>query len=144
MNQEGLLCNEHQRIMPAASVNQRFNKYVSSICMVAMFCSSIAISGCAVSRSPVTGKKRAYAYSWDQEVNLGREADPQIVAQYGDYCNFGWFNPPDQLQGLLDTLKSHCKDSNLMNFSYIKFCTQKHVENSSNKKHPRFLLMKRM
>jgi len=33
----------------------------------------------------VTGKKRAYGYSWQQEIALGKEADPQIVAQYGLY-----------------------------------------------------------
>jgi predicted Zn-dependent protease len=55
--------------------------------MVGMLCVSFSISGCAVSRSPVTGKKRAYAYSWEQEVQLGREADPQIVTQYGAYVD---------------------------------------------------------
>ena len=42
-------------------------------------------SGCVVSRSPVTGNKRAYAYTWQQEIALGRDADQQIVAQYGLY-----------------------------------------------------------
>ena len=32
-----------------------------------------------------------------------------ILAKYGNYCNFGWFTPPDKLQDLLDTLKDHCK-----------------------------------
>ena len=42
-------------------------------------------AGCAVSRSPITGRKRAYAYTWQQEIQLGREADQQIIAQYGLY-----------------------------------------------------------
>lgn len=42
-------------------------------------------SGCVVQRSPITDNKRAYAYSWDQEIQIGREADPQIIAQYGLY-----------------------------------------------------------
>lgn len=43
------------------------------------------IASCSVSTSPVTGRKRAYGYSWDQELKLGREADPAIVAEYGTY-----------------------------------------------------------
>lgn len=40
---------------------------------------------CVLQKSPVTGKKRAYAYSWQQEVNLGREADGQIIEYFGLY-----------------------------------------------------------
>lgn len=43
------------------------------------------ISGCVVSRSPITGNKRAYGYTWQQEIALGTEADKQIVAQFGLY-----------------------------------------------------------
>lgn len=43
------------------------------------------IGSCTVSRSPVTGRKRAYGYSWQQELQIGREADPSIVAEYGVY-----------------------------------------------------------
>ena len=43
------------------------------------------LTGCSVSESPVTGKKRAYGYSWEQEIQIGREADPQIVAEFGAY-----------------------------------------------------------
>ena len=41
------------------------------------------LDGCAVQKSPITGKKRAYGYTWAQEVQIGRESDPQIVAQFG-------------------------------------------------------------
>ncbi|HEX6039320.1 M48 family metalloprotease [Longimicrobium sp.] len=46
---------------------------------------ALALGACAVSMSPVTGRKRAYAYSWEQEVRLGRAVDRQITAQYGTY-----------------------------------------------------------
>ena len=36
-------------------------------------------------RSPITGKKRAYGYSWQEEIELGRDADKEITAQYGIY-----------------------------------------------------------
>lgn len=39
----------------------------------------------------------------------GKKRTLNIVAKYGDYCNFGWFVPTDKLRDLLDTLKDHCK-----------------------------------
>ncbi len=46
---------------------------------------AVLFSGCVVQRSPITGKKRAYGYSWAQEIQIGQESDPQIVAQFGLY-----------------------------------------------------------
>ena len=46
---------------------------------------TVLFAGCTVSRSPITGKKRLYGYSWAQEVQIGKESDPQIVAQFGLY-----------------------------------------------------------
>ncbi len=43
----------------------------------------IGISGCAV--NPVTGKKQVSLMSENQELALGAEADPQIIAQFGLY-----------------------------------------------------------
>jgi predicted Zn-dependent protease len=40
---------------------------------------------CSYQSSPVTGQKRLYAYSWQQEVAMGQEADSQIIAYYGLY-----------------------------------------------------------
>ncbi len=45
----------------------------------------LGLSACVVQRSPVTGKKRAYAYTWEQEVEMGKEANVQIRQQYGLY-----------------------------------------------------------
>lgn len=42
-------------------------------------------SGCVRERSPITGEHRYYAYSWEQEQKLGREADQQLVQQLGVY-----------------------------------------------------------
>lgn len=45
---------------------------------------TLAFTTCvSLQESPVTGKKRAYAYSWSDEVKMGREYDPQIVAEFG-------------------------------------------------------------
>lgn len=50
-----------------------------------MLVAAIAIAGCVVQRNPVTGNKRAYGYTWQQERQIGAEADPAIIAQYGLY-----------------------------------------------------------
>jgi predicted Zn-dependent protease len=43
-------------------------------------------SGCvSTGVNPVSGNTRAYGYSWEQEVQLGQEADDQIQSQYGVY-----------------------------------------------------------
>lgn len=44
-----------------------------------------SLGACVMSVSPVTGRERAYGYSWEQEQALGREADREIVAQFGTY-----------------------------------------------------------
>ena len=41
--------------------------------------------GCSYQRSPITGKKTPYGYSWQRELEIGRESDPLIVAEYGVY-----------------------------------------------------------
>lgn len=43
-------------------------------------------SGCVTTgTNPVSGNQRAYAYSWQEEVKMGTEADKQIQQQYGVY-----------------------------------------------------------
>jgi len=43
------------------------------------------VGSCTVQKSPITGSKRAYGYSWKQELEIGKEADKQIQQQYGVY-----------------------------------------------------------
>ena len=45
--------------------------------------SSIFLENCA--RNPVTGKKQLVLMSEEQEIAMGKEADPQVVAQFGLY-----------------------------------------------------------
>jgi len=43
-------------------------------------------SGCvSTGTNPVSGNTRAYGYSWEEEIQLGQEADGQIQNQYGVY-----------------------------------------------------------
>lgn len=45
-----------------------------------------ASTGCVTTgTNPVSGNQRAYAYSWEEEVRLGTEADKQIQQQFGVY-----------------------------------------------------------
>ena len=46
---------------------------------------SLLINSCAV--NPVTGKKQVVLMSEAQEIAMGKDADPQIIAQYGLYDN---------------------------------------------------------
>lgn len=41
------------------------------------------LAACAVGVNPVSGARRAYAYTWQQEIQLGREADREIMEQFG-------------------------------------------------------------
>ena len=46
----------------------------------------IMASSCvSLERSPITDNRRAFGFSWQQEVQLGREADAQIIEYYGLY-----------------------------------------------------------
>lgn len=46
----------------------------------------LSISGCfTMEVNPVSGNKRMYGYSWSQELQIGKEADTEISAQYGLY-----------------------------------------------------------
>lgn len=48
----------------------------------------VAFQGCvSLEVNPVSGNKRAFGYSWEQEVKIGAESDKEIIAQYGVYQN---------------------------------------------------------
>jgi predicted Zn-dependent protease len=52
--------------------------------------SSVFLSGC-VTETSVTGERERYAYTWEQERQLGAEADREIIAEMGLY-------PDDDIQ----------------------------------------------
>jgi predicted Zn-dependent protease len=51
---------------------------ISCLTATVLFCSSCA-------RNPVTGKRQVALISEEQEIAMGKEADPQIIAEYGLY-----------------------------------------------------------
>ena len=57
----------------------------------------LLVSACSIQQSAITGDKRAYGYSWEQEKQIGAEADQQIQQHYGLYDN-------DALQQYVDNI----------------------------------------
>jgi predicted Zn-dependent protease len=45
-------------------------------------------TGCVtLEENPVSGNRRAFAYTWEQEIQIGRQADQDIISQFGIYEN---------------------------------------------------------
>jgi predicted Zn-dependent protease len=62
--------------------------FMKSRALLALVVLTILISSCvSLEQSLVTGNKRAFGYTWGQEVQIGKESDPSIVAEYGVYEN---------------------------------------------------------
>lgn len=53
--------------------------------LLVLMVAALLLSGCVVSKNPISGNSRAFGYSWEQEKQLGAQSDPQIVAQFGLY-----------------------------------------------------------
>jgi predicted Zn-dependent protease len=58
---------------------------------------AVFLAGCVSEPSAITGEKRSYGYSWQQEVALGAEADGDIVAEMGIYEDPGIQDYVDQV-----------------------------------------------
>ena len=54
---------------------------------LALAAALVTAAGCGTSQNFITGGKQPGAYTWAEEVQIGRESDPQIVAQFGEYDN---------------------------------------------------------
>ena len=66
---------------PLTILKTQFMKQLSTNILLLAF--SFLLATCA--RNPVTGKRQVVLVSEAQEIAMGQEADPQIVAQYGLY-----------------------------------------------------------
>lgn len=59
---------------------------ISLLCIGLLLPLLLLSSGCvSLEKNPVTGTTRAFGYSWQEELQIGRDADQQISAQYGLY-----------------------------------------------------------
>jgi len=61
----------------------------TSYTLTTVLLAATLFAACVVQRNPVTGSKRAYAYTWAQERQIGAEADPAVIAQFGLYDDAG-------------------------------------------------------
>ena len=75
---------------------RRYATRWTQACIV-MLIACLAASGCTTGVNPVSGNRRAYGYSWEEELRLGQQADQQIVQQYGLYDD-------DEVQAYVDRL----------------------------------------
>jgi predicted Zn-dependent protease len=64
------------------SLKNNFQKHVFTLSLIGLFLLS---NSCA--RNPVTGKRQLVFMSEKQEIAMGKEADPQIIAEFGLYEN---------------------------------------------------------
>lgn len=67
------------------SIKQILTKMRKAILFLAIIISTSLFNSCAV--NPVTGKKQLVLMSEAQEIQMGKEADPQIIGEYGLYEN---------------------------------------------------------
>ena len=74
---------------------KKFKRWSSATVSAVVFL--LVLSTCTVQRSPVTGNRRAYGYSWEQEKQIGAQSDEQIQQQYGIYDDQGLQNYLDQV-----------------------------------------------
>lgn len=65
---------------------------------------AVGVSGCVtLEQNPVSGNKRAFGYTWEQEEQIGQESDGEIISQYGLYENDELSNYVSELgQALLE------------------------------------------
>ena len=68
-------------------------KTITLPAIISCFAAILMIPSCAV--NPVTGKKQIMFMSEAQEVQLGKEYDPQVMETFGEYKN-------EPLQALID------------------------------------------
>lgn len=78
--------------------------------LIPIFCALLLVFSCA--RNPVTGKKEVVFMSEAQEIELGKQTDPQVIAQFGLY-------PDNELQQYIQQLGQRMVDvSHRKNIKY--------------------------
>ena len=78
------LCKRRVKLIPADDKRNFMRSFILSTLFAV---SILMIDACAV--NPVTGKKQVVLMSEAQEIAMGKEADPQIIQQFGLYDNKG-------------------------------------------------------
>ena len=67
-------------------MKNRIYQLVGALFIISTF--TLTQTGCGtVNQSMVSGNKRVYSMTWAQEVELGKQSHPEILAEYGEYKN---------------------------------------------------------
>ena len=66
---------------------QRLLHVRNLLCVAAALALLLSAPGCTTGINPVTGNRRAYGYSWEQEKQIGAQQDKLVQQQYGVYDN---------------------------------------------------------
>ncbi len=78
---------------PGKMKSFQFMKRINFLAIFSCFAAMLMLPSCAI--NPVTGKKQIMFMSEAQELKLGSEYDPQVMATFGQYTN-------EPLQALID------------------------------------------
>jgi predicted Zn-dependent protease len=73
----------HFSISSLSSLRARTRRLASIVFLPIL----LLVGGCVSEPSAVTGQKQSFGYSWEQELQLGAEADKEITAEMGLYDN---------------------------------------------------------
>ncbi len=65
-----------------SSLRSRAKRQIAAVVVLPAL---LLVGGCVSEPSAVTGKKQSFGYSWEQEMQLGAEADKEITAEMGLY-----------------------------------------------------------
>lgn len=58
--------------------------YFGSICLLGLL---VVFTGCVTEPSALTGESRSYGYTWQQELELGRKSDRDLIREMGLYAD---------------------------------------------------------
>lgn len=62
-------------------------QWLQRVFSAALASSVLFLAGCVSEPSAITGEKKSFGYSWEQELQLGAEADKEITEQMGLYAD---------------------------------------------------------
>jgi len=64
------------------SIMKLKREYFGGVCLLGLI---VVLSGCVTEPSALTGQNRSYGYTWQQELELGRKSDRDLIREMGLY-----------------------------------------------------------
>jgi predicted Zn-dependent protease len=82
----GKRCHAKRRLETKTQWIAMKTNIVSRLVFTSLILSAFLLApACVRERSPVTGQKKAYGFSWEQERQIGKQSDVDIIKEYGLY-----------------------------------------------------------